>query len=267
MELLKLNGVHLTYPPGSRAADAGASTTEVGAEDLEIESEEEVAVGRTARRDQAIHALRGVSLTVSAGDGVCVLGHAGSGRSTLLEVMAGTLRPDAGTVKVRGQATGLIAAGAGFFGDVTVQGNVVRNALLMGMSRRRAIELAPAIAEFAGLGDKLETRLADLTRLESKRLGIAVAAHSEPNVFLADEQVAAGPPEQRAPLLSRLESVRTAGRALVVVTNRPELVKRLCDRTIILERGEVKFEGNVPDGLRAFRQARDRGGRVAESDD
>jgi ABC-type polysaccharide/polyol phosphate transport system ATPase subunit len=260
VELLKLRGVHFTYPKMSRAA-AGATTSggtgeiEDEAEVDETTDEEDLRSDRRGAYLGEVHALRGIDLTVCAGEGVAILGHPDSGRSTLLEIIAGTLRPTQGRALLRGWATGLIAAGAGFFADATVHDNVVRNGLLMGASKREMQQLAPQIVEFAELTDRANDRLRLISRRESRRLAFAVALHMSPAVFLADDPTLFGSAEVREQTLAKLAQKRGPDRALIVVTNKPDLVRRLADRVVILSQGQVVFDGPTKAGLQEFRRS------------
>jgi ABC-2 type transport system ATP-binding protein len=190
-------------------------------------------------------ALRGVSLTVQEGDGFALLGRPGAGRSTLLSLMAGLLRPDAGTVRVRGWAGGLPAAGAGFLRYLPVGENITRNLMLLGESHAHAKAMVPEVAEWLGLADRTEVQTRTLPRPVVRQLGYATALHSRPTVFLADEDVATLPKPIRERSLQRLEQFRSQGHALVVATNRRDVLNRLCTRGVVLARGRVVTEGDV----------------------
>jgi ABC-type polysaccharide/polyol phosphate transport system ATPase subunit len=200
-------------------------------------------------------ALNGVSLTLAAGESLGVLGRVGSGRSTLLSVINGVLRPDKGKVAIRGFATGLMGAGAGFLAELPVQENIVRNALLLGLQESRAEELAPQIAAFSGLESFLDRPLRDLSRVHAKRLGYTVALFAEPTIFLGDEQLVVGSPQFRESSLKRLASFPNQTRGLIVVSNRSEHLLQLCTRAIVMDHGVVTFDGSVDAALHEYRRA------------
>lgn len=265
MELLRLEDVHLTYPPKFKRQGGGSGDADAGDVDAELtggeeEAEETAPEGGRTGPDVATVALRGVSFTVAEGESLALLGRAGSGRTTVLSVISGVLRPDSGRVLIRGFATGVPAAGAGFAGEATVGKNIVRNAILMGTSKARARELVPLVSELAGFADRLDEPLRELTRQETRRLGYAVALHAEPTVFIADEDLVMGPADLKEAALARMERFPGPGRALVVATNRPELVRRLCTRALVLQDGLVEFDGTVDEGLKAMRRRKDQGG-------
>ena len=170
-------------------------------------------------------------------------------------MISGVLRPDRGKVLIRGYATGLMGAGAGFLAELPVRENIERNSVLLGLGHKRAKMLAPQIADFAGLAAFLDCPLRDLTRAHSKRLGYAVALFAEPTVFLGDEELVVGSPEFREASLKRLAAFPNESRALVVVSNRAEHLKTLCTRAIVMDHGAVSFDGSVEAALRQYRRA------------
>jgi ABC-type polysaccharide/polyol phosphate transport system ATPase subunit len=265
VRILRLKDVHLTYPPRFK------QHVEIPSMDADIDDDQVVAVddelvpqptGSSTRplaesspRAESTEALKGVSLTLAAGESLGVLGRTGSGRSTLLSVINGVLRPDKGRVAIRGFATGLMGAGAGFLAELPVRENIVRNGLLLGLRESRAEELAPQIAAFASLESFLDRPLRDLSRAHAKRLGYTVALFAEPTIFLGDEQLVVGSPQFRANSLKRLASFPDQTHGLIVVSNRAEHLLQLCTRAIVMDHGVVTFNGSVDAALREYRRA------------
>ena len=269
MTILKLKGVHLTYPPRFKqhvetpSMDADIDDDQAATEGDEYRPESVQGSERTRR--ESVDALRGVTFSLAAGEALGVLGKVGSGRSTLLSVISGVLRPDRGTVLIRGYATGLMGAGAGFLTELPVHENIVRNGILLGMAHKRAKELVPEIAAFAGMTASVDRPLRELSRAHSKRLAYSVALFAEPSVFLGDEELVVGSPEFREACLKRLAAFPNQSRALVVVSNRAEHLKALCTRALVMDHGMVTFDGTVEAALRQYRRAH-RSGRRAVAD-
>jgi ABC-type polysaccharide/polyol phosphate transport system ATPase subunit len=258
VRILKLKDVHLTYPPRFK------QHVEIPSMDVDIDDDQAVPLDdepvpertgpSTRPTAESTKALKGVSLTLSAGESLGVLGRVGSGRSTLLSVISGVLRPDKGKVAIRGFATGLMGAGAGFMPELPVRENIVRNGVLLGLRESRAEELVPQIAAFAGLASFLDRPLRDLSRTHSKRLGYTVALFAEPTIFLGDEQLVVGSPQFRENSLKRLASFPNETRGLIVVSNRAEHLSQLCARAILMDHGVVMFNGSVEAALREYRR-------------
>lgn len=248
MELLRVDDVHLTYPPRFRSNQRPPDAVDTG--DSEDAGGDVVVSGDPG---EPTPALRGLSLSVSSGESVGLLGQSGSGRTTLLSLIAGVLRPDRGTVHIRGHATGLTATGVGSFGDLDVRRNIERTLVLLGTRHRRAQQLVPEVARLAGLADSLDRPLRDLPRSQARLLAYATALHCEPSVFLADEDLGQGLPEIREAAEQRITSYPDSAHAVVIATNRPAVLRSLCTRAVVLDQGQVAFDGSVDDALRTLR--------------
>jgi len=163
------------------------------------------------------------------------------------------LRPDSGTVQIRGYATGLTAAGAGAFGDLPVRANIERSLVLMGTRQRRARERVPEVAGLAGLADELDTPLRSLSRQQARLLGYATALHAEPTVFLADENLSQGTKEMRSAAQQLLKAYPDDSHAVLLASNRPAVLRDVCTRAVVLDEGRIAFDGAVDDALLALR--------------
>jgi ABC-type polysaccharide/polyol phosphate transport system ATPase subunit len=213
-------------------------------------------VGRT-RPDSVDRALVDVSFTVQAGEAIGVIGRRRSGKSTLISVLNGLYRPDEGTVHVRGRPTGPIAMGVGFAADLTAADNLTLNAQLLGMSRDDIHSRWDDIVAFSRLKSaELVYPLRELEPKARQRLGYSVVLHAEPDVFLADDRVLVGDKDFRDASMTRLEALRDAGHAMVLATNRRSLLRQLCSRAIVLEKGEIVFDGALKPAFRTLRELR-----------
>ena len=203
---------------------------------------------------RVVTALRGLSFSVLEGEGVGILGEPESGRTTLLHLMSGVLRPDEGTVFVRGRATGLVAAGAGLSNDFSVRDNTVFGSMLLGSEYQAALDVAGEIIDYAELSEQPDVKLRDLPPAERRRLGYAIALFNDPTVFLADEDLLMGTPSMRATALERLAAHPGPQRALVVATNNAKYLRALCQRALVLRNGQLVFDGPLDAGIKEFRQ-------------
>ena len=203
-------------------------------------------------------ALIDVSLTVSSGEAIGILGLARSGRSTLLDVVSGKYRPDRGKVLVRGRATGLVAAGAGFSANVSVRGNLELNAAFLGTPPELLSTRMPDILAFAGLKQRwLDYPLREIDGPQRRRLAYAAAVASAPEVFLADRFVVVGGGLKER-CLNDLATLRDSGHALVLATNNKPVLKQLCTRAIVLDGGRVVLDGSLRGAFAELRRQRRR---------
>lgn len=207
--------------------------------------------GRAHRED--FWALRGVSATIQAGHTVALIGHNGSGKSTLLKVIGGIIDPSDGSVERRGRIAALLELGAGFHPDLTGRENVYLNASIMGLSRAATEERFDSILDFSGIGDFIDTQVKFYSSGMYVRLAFAVAVHTDPDLLLVDEVLAVGDEAFQRKCLDKIRSFQQEGRTIVLVTHSLSQVEELCDRAILLNSGEIVFDGEPREAVAAFR--------------
>jgi ABC-type polysaccharide/polyol phosphate transport system ATPase subunit len=198
---------------------------------------------RAARARRPLHALQDVNFEVAEGEFLAVVGRNGSGKSTLLRCIADIYRPDSGHVSVRGHLATFIEMGVGFNAELTGRENALTNAVLMGLSRRVALRRLPEIFAFAELESFAELELKQYSSGMKVRLAFAVAAHVDADVLLADEVLAVGDAAFQQKCLERFGELRRAGATVLLVTHDMGQVELLCDRALLLERGQVDLVG------------------------
>lgn len=206
---------------------------------------------------QVDSALVGVTMVARSTDSVAVLGRRRAGKTTLLSVINGLYRPDRGTVHVRGKPTGPLALGVGFVPSLPTRENIPINAQLLGMSRTDVDKRWDAILDFAELKPaELGYPLRELEPKTRQRLAYSIMLHTQPDVLLADGAVVVGDKDFREKSLSRLESMRDQGHTLVLATRSRDIVRRLCNRAIVLEAGKVVCDGDVREGYKTLKRLR-----------
>jgi ABC-2 type transport system ATP-binding protein len=198
-------------------------------------------------------ALKDVTFDVPEGQTLGLLGPNGSGKTTLLKVIAGILRANEGRVLTRGRIASLLALGAGFHRELTGRENVYLNASILGLNRREIDKLFDPIVQFAELEDFIDNQVKFYSDGMYVRLGFAVAVHVDPAILLVDEVLAVGDLAFQQKCLAKVQDFQRDGRTIVFVTHSPEYVLRICDRVVLLNRGEVVTEGNPRDTVRDFR--------------
>ncbi|MFI0481858.1 ABC transporter ATP-binding protein [Actinomadura sp. 9N215] len=205
---------------------------------------------------ERFNALEDVTLTIRRGETVALMGLNGSGKSTLLKLISGVMRPDSGSVAVRGRIAGLIDVGAGLHPDLTGRENVYLNAAILGMSEAEITRKFDAIVEFSGVERFLDNQVRFYSSGMFMRLAFSIAAHTEPDVFLVDEVLAVGDPPFREKCLRRIRELRGEGRTMVIVAHDIPMLTRLCDRGVTLRQGRVVFDGDPAEAGRLWRQDR-----------
>jgi ABC-2 type transport system ATP-binding protein len=194
-------------------------------------------------------ALRNVSFAVEQGEAIGLMGLNGSGKSTLLKHIMGVMRPTSGQVRTRGRVSGLIATGAGFHAEMTGRENIYMNAAILGMTQDETDAKYPAIAEFAELGDRMDTAVGNYSSGMAARLGFSVAVNVDCDVFIADEVLAVGDQPFKKKCMKKMEEIRDSGVTLFYVSHAAQSVRKMCTRVIVLEQGVVGFDGDVDEGI------------------
>jgi ABC-2 type transport system ATP-binding protein len=212
-----------------------------------------LAKGRQGDLSEKFHALHDVSLEIGRGEAVALLGFNGSGKSTLLKHISGVMVPDNGTVRTRGRVAGLIEVGAGFHHDLSGRDNVYLNGAILGMTEEQIKERFDSIVEFAEIGKFIDTEVKFYSSGMYLRLAFSVAVHTDPEVFLVDEILAVGDEPFQRKCIAKIQELAAEGKTLVVVSHDLDLVSRICDRGILLDRGNVTFDGPIEQAVAALR--------------
>jgi len=212
-----------------------------------------LAKGRRGDLSEKFHALRDVSLTVATGESVALLGLNGSGKSTLLKHISGVMLPDSGTVRTRGRVAGLIEVGAGFHPDLSGRDNVYLNGAILGMTEQQVNERFDAIVEFAEIGQFIDTEVRFYSSGMYLRLAFSVAVHTDPEVFLIDEILAVGDEPFQRKCVEKIQELARKGKTLVVVSHDLDLVSRICERGVVLQHGNVTFDGPIQQAVERLR--------------
>jgi ABC-2 type transport system ATP-binding protein len=212
-----------------------------------------LAKGRKGDLSEKFHALKNVSVEIATGETVALLGLNGSGKSTLLKHISGVMLPDSGTVLTRGRVAGLIEVGAGFHPDLSGRDNVYLNGAILGMTEQQINERFDEIVEFSEIGQFIDTEVKFYSSGMYLRLAFSVAVHTDPEVFLIDEILAVGDEPFQRKCIDKIQELARKGKTLVVVSHDLDLVSRICDRGILLEHGNVLFDGPIHDAVALLR--------------
>src|SRR6185437_16949143 len=188
-------------------------------------------------------ALKDVSLSIQEGEMVGIIGRNGSGKSTLLKIIAGVYRPTSGRVEVNGSIAPLIELGAGMHSELTGRENILLNGLLMGYSKRQMQEKEASIIEFAEIGDFIDAPMKQYSSGMYTRLAFAVATEVDPNILIMDEILAVGDTAFQAKCFDRIRRFRQRGKTILLVTHSMAQIVEHCDRAILLDRGNMVYDG------------------------
>jgi len=199
-------------------------------------------------------ALKHIDVEVKPGETFGVIGRNGSGKSTMLRMLAGVTAPTLGTVAVRGRVAPLISVGVGFHPELTGRENVYVNGTILGMSRAEITRRFDEMVAFAEIEEFIDTPVKFYSSGMFVRLGFSVAVASDPEVLLVDEVLAVGDFAFQQKCFDRMAKIQSRGTIVIVVSHNISAIRRLCTRVMLLHDGETRFTGGVEDGISIYHE-------------
>jgi lipopolysaccharide transport system ATP-binding protein len=225
-------------------------------------------VGRLVGRGEkpevdVLWALKDVSFEINQGEAIGLIGHNGAGKSTMLKLLSRIAEPSTGYAEVTGRVGSLLEVGTGFHPELTGRENVFLNGAILGMRRNEIRKRFDEIVEFANMERFLDTPVKRYSSGMQVRLAFAVAAHLEPEILLVDEVLAVGDAAFQRKSLTKMAEVARAGSTVIFVSHNLATIQALCERAILLERGQVVTDAPVEEAVTGYLRALER----AASDD
>ena len=184
-------------------------------------------------------ALRDVSFDVYRGETVGVIGRNAAGKTTLLKVLAGIIKPDRGTITRSDINVSLLSLQVGFIPHLSGRENAILSGILLGLTKREAMARLPDILEFSELDDFIDEPISIYSAGMRARLGFSVAYFATPEVLLIDESLAVGDKDFRVKSAAAIREIITSNRTVVLVSHDLNTIRQLCDRVIWIEQGET----------------------------
>lgn len=208
----------------------------------------EILIGRKAPkhgRFARAWALQDVSFEVAAGKAFGVLGHNGTGKSTLLGVLLGTIAPDRGTVQVHARVASLLEIGAGFHPELTGRENIFLYGSILGMTLAEIRQRFDLIIEFSELGDAIENPIRTYSNGMITRLGFSIIIHTPAKILLIDEILGVGDTRFQQKCMERLMRFKHDGGTLIIVSHDMDTLAHVCDEGVCLNEGRVTKTGAI----------------------
>ncbi len=190
-------------------------------------------------------ALKDVSFHVRKGEAVGLVGRNGSGKSTMLKVIAGVLKPTMGSVRISGSIAPMIELGAGFDFDLTARENIFLNGAILGYPREMLEENVEKIIKFAELENFIDVPVKNFSSGMVTRLGFSIATVYQPDILIVDEILSVGDFKFQNKCEERIQEMLSKGTTLLLVSHSTEQVRRVCDRAVLLYKGNMLMEGQV----------------------
>lgn len=188
-------------------------------------------------------ALRDVSFQLIRGEAFGIIGANGAGKSTMLKLITGIMKPTSGSIHVDGRLSALIEVGAGFHLDLTGRENIYLNGAILGMKRAEIDRKFDDIVEFSGLADFIDTPVKRYSTGMYARLGFSVAAHVNPDILIVDEVLSVGDVAFQNRCLERMNAILRSGATVIFVSHNLRAIAELCPRSLLLERGQIVSSG------------------------
>ena len=197
-----------------------------------------------------VWALRDISFKVEQGDVVGIIGKNGAGKSTLLKLLSRITSPTTGSIRYQGRIASLLEVGTGFHPEMTGRENIYMNGSIMGMTKKEITRKLDEIVDFAGVERYLDTPVKRYSSGMTVRLGFAVAAFLEPEILVVDEVLTVGDAEFQKKAVGKMQDVsKGEGRTVLFVSHNMAAVKNLCTRGVVLQNGQLAFDGTTDDAV------------------
>lgn len=184
------------------------------------------------RKKEVFTALDNIDLTIYKGEKVGIIGRNGSGKTTILKIIAGITTPNEGTVKTYGKVVSLIDLEAGFHPDLSGEENIFLNGLIIGMSKKEIEEKFQDIIDFADIGQFIDAPLYTYSEGMKLRLGFSIAVSADPDILILDESISVGDQNFQKKTSAKIEEFFQAGKTILVVSHWIEFLEKHCERFV-----------------------------------
>ncbi|MCK4763208.1 MAG: ABC transporter ATP-binding protein [Candidatus Aminicenantes bacterium] len=194
-------------------------------------------------KDETFEALSGVDFKVEKGKTVSIIGENGSGKSTMLKLLAGISKPTSGNIITEGRISALIELGAGFHPEISGRENIFINGIILGLTKKRIQERYDDIVKFAELEEFIENPVKTYSSGMHMRLGFSIAINVDPDILLIDEVLAVGDASFVPKCLDKINEFKRRGKTIIFVSHDLSTVERISDEVIWLKEGKIEKQG------------------------
>ena len=202
-------------------------------------------------RHSQFQALKDISFDVKKGETFGIIGKNGAGKSTILGLIAGVLRPNEGCVKVNGRVSPLLELGAGFHPELTGRENIILKGILIGFTKIEVLAKIDEIISFSEIGSFIDQPIRIYSSGMLARLGFSIVATLDPEVLLIDEVMAVGDSGFQTKCLAQMYEFKRKGVTMLFVSHSMEDIERICDKVMLIDDHRMKMIGD-PQAVLAF---------------
>ncbi|MDF1757007.1 MAG: ABC transporter ATP-binding protein [Legionellaceae bacterium] len=211
-------------------------------------------IQKTTGKHVCVRALDNISFALENGDRLALVGHNGAGKSTLLNTLGGIYLPHKGTIEMHGKVTSLFNLSLGLDVDDTGLENINTIGMYYGLSKEMIDEKRDEIIEFSELGDYIYLPARTYSSGMLLRLSFAIVTALEPEILLMDEGIGVGDASFAVKATERLQSFYHKAGIMVIASHSDDLIKRMCNKAILLEHGKIIKFGGVDDVLNIYHE-------------
>ena len=209
----------------------------------------------TKGKSDIVWSLKDINFKINQGDAVGIIGKNGAGKSTLLKLLSRVTGPTTGEIKVKGRIASLLEVGTGFHPELSGRENIYLNGAILGMRKKEITRKLDEIIDFSGVERYIDTPVKRYSSGMYVRLAFAVAAHLESEILIVDEVLAVGDAEFQKKCLGKMGDIsKGEGRTVLFVSHNMAAVKNLCTKGIVLENGQLAFNGNIEECISKYLQ-------------
>ena len=213
-------------------------------------------IRREGKRSErvTVRSLNGISHVIEHGDRVALIGHNGAGKSTLLRVIAGVYEPVSGRAIINGRVSPLFNTSPGLNLDDTGYENMLTCGLFLGMTRKEIRQKTPDIEQFTELGQYLSFPVRTYSSGMLMRLGFGIATAIDPEILLLDEGLGTGDARFVEHANKRIDALVSRSSILVLASHTETLIESMCNKAILMDKGQIAMAGTVGDILKEYRR-------------
>jgi lipopolysaccharide transport system ATP-binding protein len=257
MEVLRVENISKRYKLGevnrkSFIDDLKLNAKRALGKETSLDEQSEVNDRTTLGLAKYVWALRDINMSVNQGEVIGIVGRNGAGKSTLLKLLSRVTGPTEGSIKVKGRMASLLEVGTGFHPELTGRENVFLNGAILGMSKDEIASNFEAIIEFSGVARYIDTPVKRYSSGMYVRLAFAIAVHLDPEILIIDEVLAVGDSTFQKRCIDKMKEISESGRTVLFVSHNMDSVRRLCGRSILLDKGEIVMTGDTESVIQEY---------------
>lgn len=224
----------------------------IGKEKKELLKDSLASYFKRNNKSEKFIALNDINFEVPKGSVIGIIGKNGAGKSTLLKLLSQISKPSTGKIEINGRIASLLEVGTGFHPELTGRENIYLNGTILGMTRKEVRSKFDEIVEFSGVQKFIDTPVKHYSSGMYVRLAFAVAAHLEPEILIIDEVLAVGDAEFQNKCIGKMKDVASHGRTILFVSHDMNAISSLCNKSILLEKGNLVSYGDTNEVITAY---------------